>query len=154
MLEADNGRLPFKSVMITGPFMPRRERDEITDRARRIGVRAWHFYRRMEEILAAADLVVSMGGYNTVCEILTQGTPSLIIPREIPRKEQLIRAQMFRDHCMTEYIPWNNFNRESLREKVLCILENPEPYKSSISKFRLTGLDVMSHRLEACREET
>ena len=28
----------------------------------------------MEEILAAADVVVSMGGYNTVCEILSQGT--------------------------------------------------------------------------------
>jgi len=32
-----------------------------------------------------------MGGYNTVCEVLSHGTVSLIIPRETPRKEQLIR---------------------------------------------------------------
>ena len=33
-----------------------------------------------------------MGGYNTVSEILASGTPALLVPRETPRLEQLIRA--------------------------------------------------------------
>jgi predicted glycosyltransferase len=34
-----------------------------------------------------------MGGYNTFCEILTLDKPALIVPRSVPRQEQLIRAE-------------------------------------------------------------
>lgn len=43
--------------------------------------------------IAAASAVVAMGGYNTVCETLATDTPGLIVPREHPRREQLIRAR-------------------------------------------------------------
>ncbi len=33
-----------------------------------------------------------MGGYNTFCEILSFDKPALIVPRSVPRQEQLIRA--------------------------------------------------------------
>lgn len=153
MLESETLPAPVRGVLITGPFMPRKKRDEISERAKRLGVRTWHFYRRMEEILAAADLVVSMGGYNTVCEILTQRTVSLIIPREIPRREQLIRAQVFYSRNMVDYIPWNSFSPQTLRKKILHLLEHPEPYDEAMSRFQLTGLDVMSQRLQACRNK-
>ena len=153
MLESETRPLPFKSVLITGPFMPRKQSDEIIMRAKKLGLRTWRFYRRMEEILAAADLVVSMGGYNTVCEVLTQRTVSLIIPRETPRKEQLIRAQVFRGRNMVDYIPWNSFSPQILRDKLLDLLERPEPYQGAISRFRLTGLDVMNQRLQAFKNK-
>lgn len=153
MLESETNPLPFKSILITGPFMPRKEIDEISERAKKLGVRIWEFYKRMEEILAAADLVVSMGGYNTVCEILTQGTPSLIIPRETPRKEQLIRAQVLSKRNLVDYIPWNSFTPQSLRSKVFKLLERPEPYKEAISQFKLTGLDIISQRLREFRSK-
>jgi len=35
---------------------------------------------------------VAMGGYNTFCEILSFDKPALIVPRQVPRREQLIRA--------------------------------------------------------------
>jgi predicted glycosyltransferase len=153
MLESETRSLPFKSVLITGPFMPRKESDEIIMRAKKLGLRTWRFYRGMEEILAAADLVVSMGGYNTVCEVLTQRTVSLIIPRDTPRKEQLIRAQVLRDRNMVDYIPWNSFSPQILRDKLLDLLERPEPYKGAMSRFQLTGLDVMSQRLRAFKNK-
>jgi len=153
MLESETRPLPFKSVLITGPFMSRKERDEIMMRAKKVGLRTFRFYRRMEEMLAAADLVVSMGGYNTVCEVLTQRTVSLIIPRETPRKEQLIRAQVFHGRNMVDYIPWNSFSPQILREKLLDLLGRPEPYQSAISQFQLTGLDVMSQRLQAFKNK-
>ena len=46
---------------------------------------------------AEAAAVISMGGYNTVCEILATDTPALVVPRETPRLEQLIRAEALRD---------------------------------------------------------
>ena len=38
-----------------------------------------------------------MGGYNTACEILATDTPALVVPRETPTPEQLIRARALRD---------------------------------------------------------
>ena len=151
MLEKKSCPLPFKSILVTGPFMPKQERNRIYDRARRIGVPARDFYQRMEELLAAADLVVTMGGYNTVCEVLTQGTPALIIPRETPRKEQLIRAQVLHSQNMVEYIPWRELTAEALSRKVIELLEHPEPLQEAMAGFCLTGLNVMSERLEAWR---
>ena len=151
MLESEMSSPPFKSVLITGPFMPRKKRMEIFDRARRLGVRTYRFYRKMEKIQAAADLVVCMGGYNTICEVLSQGTVSLIIPRETPRKEQLIRAQVLHSQKLSDYIQWNDLSSQILRNKVLSLLEAPEPYQEAISRFRLTGIETMRRRLQFFR---
>jgi predicted glycosyltransferase len=150
MLESVN-HLPFKSLLITGPFMPKQKRKKVFKRARRLGVRTYHFYRQMEKIFAAADVVVSMGGYNTLCEILSQGTLSLVIPRETPRKEQLIRAQTFQRQKLVDYIPWGEFKSDVLLKKILALLENPQPYQDAISRFRLTGIETMRQRLQDFR---
>jgi len=74
--------LPFKSIIITGPFMPKKKRTQFRKRAQKFGIKTIPFHPKLEELISAADLVISMGGYNTICEILTQQTPSLIIPRQ------------------------------------------------------------------------
>jgi predicted glycosyltransferase len=146
-LESYTNSPSIKSVLITGPFMPKQERRDVFKRARKLGVRTYHFYRQMEKIFAAADVVVSMGGYNTLCEILGQGTVSLVIPRETPRKEQIIRARAFSRQNLVDYIPWDDFTPELLRQKVDSLLENPEPYRVAISRFQLTGIETMQKRL-------
>jgi predicted glycosyltransferase len=151
MVESSANSLPFKSILITGPFMPKQDRRMIFKRARRLGIRTYHFYRQMEKIFAAADIVVSMGGYNTLCEILSQGTLSLVIPRETPRKEQLIRAQAFQRQNLVDYIPWSGFTSERLLDKIISLLEHPEPYREAISQFRLTGIETMQRRLSDFR---
>ena len=151
MLESAAKPLPFKSVLITGPFMPKNKRRKIFKRARKQGVRGYHFYRQMEKIFAAADLVVCMGGYNSLCEILSQGTPSLVIPREAPRKEQLIRAQAFKRHGLVDYIPWDQLTPQILQQKILSFLEAPETYLEAISQFRMNGIETMQQRLREFR---
>ena len=153
MLESASKSLPFKSVLITGPFMPKNKRRKIFKRARKMGVRGYHFYRQMEKIFAAADLVVCMGGYNSLCEILSQGTPSLVIPRETPRKEQLIRARAFKRHNLVDYIPWGQLSSGILQEKILSFLEAPETYLEAISQFRMTGIETMQQRLHGFRSK-
>ncbi len=147
MLESFSHAPPFKTVLITGPFMPKQERKDVSKRARRLGVRTYHFYRQMEKIFAAADIVVSMGGYNTLCEILGQGTISLVIPRETPRQEQVIRARAFHRQNLVDYIPWADYAPDLLRDKIFYLLENPELYREAISQFKLTGIETMRRRL-------
>jgi predicted glycosyltransferase len=151
MLEETPHHPPFKSILITGPFMPKHEREDILSRAKRLGIRTWEFYQRMEEIMAAADLVVTMGGYNTICEILSQGTISLVIPRETPRKEQLIRAKALHGQNLLDYIPWNSMSAQTLRTRIMNLLDHPESYREAISRFQLTGLKVMRERLDTFR---
>jgi len=145
--------LPFKSIIITGPFMPKRKRGKIRKRASLFGIKTLPFIPRLEELIAAADLVISMGGYNTICEILTQQTPALIVPRQTPRKEQLIRAQRLKSRGLLEYIPWTEVTPQLLREKISSITDNQRQYIDTIGAFKLTGLDIMVNRLEHFKNE-
>jgi predicted glycosyltransferase len=148
-----DARLPlgYRSVLITGPFMPKQQRRRLFKRARRLGVRTYHFFRQMEKIIAAADLVVCMGGYNTLCEILSQRTVSLVIPRETPRREQLIRAEAMHGQRLIDYLPWSRLEPGPLEAKIEALLEDPEPYRQAIAAFRLTGIDAMVERIRQFR---
>ena len=139
--------LPFKSMIITGPFMPKRKREDIRKRGKVYGIKTLPFHSRLEELIKAADLVISMGGYNTVCELLTQQTPALIIPRETPRREQLIRAQCLQNEGLIDYLGWHDISPQQLREKIFAILERSEDYCQAMSDFKLTGLEKMLDRL-------
>lgn len=151
MLEAAPLPPAFKSILITGPFMPKRDRKSLNKRSRKLGVRLYHFYRQMEKIFAAADLVVCMGGYNTLCEILSQGTVGLVVPRDTPRREQLIRAECLHSRRLIDYIAWDDLGPERLREKVYAIVENPRPLQEAIAQFPLTGIEAMRRRVKEFR---
>lgn len=138
----------FKSVLITGPFMPKQQRKKIFKRAKVMGIKTFHFYRNMEKLVAAADLAVTMGGYNTICESLSMNTISLVIPRDTPRKEQLIRADIMNRQNLVDYIPWNECRAPLMAEKVNALLGAPELYREAVSRFRMTGIDVMQQRLK------
>ena len=81
-------------VMVLGPFMKAEDRSDVYRRAaRHPALHLIDFDNRMEALIEAAAGVVSMGGYNTFCEILSLDKRALIIPRVRPREEQLIRAR-------------------------------------------------------------
>lgn len=85
--------LPHRAIIVTGPFMGTERQTEFATRASHIGqVEVISFERRLEALMEAAAGVVAMGGYNTFSEILSFDKRALIVPREAPRREQLIRA--------------------------------------------------------------
>lgn len=81
-------------VLLGGPQLPdadlRRLRQEARHQHRLHVVR---FSRHSADWIAAAEAVISMGGANSVAEILDTDTAALIVPRTTPRREQLVRAQ-------------------------------------------------------------
>ncbi len=154
MLESEPTPSRFATVIVTGPFLSRQWRNEVFERAARVGAHVIGFYQPMEELLGAADLVVGMGGYNTLCEILTQGTLSLVIPRETPRKEQLIRARILSKEKLVDFIPRDLFSPQKLREKISNNIDNSTPYREALSAFTLNGLDFMRKRLQTFRSST
>ena len=127
--------------------MPKEQRRHLAKRAKAFKIKVLPFYARMEEMFGAADLVVSMGGYNTICEILSQETPSLIIPRETPRKEQLIRARALKKQQLIDFIPWPELSAKKLHKKLVAMLGNLESYRQTISGFELDGINFIKERL-------
>ena len=89
------GRLAsWKSVVVTGPELAEAHQCEI----RQLMDRCPHthvieFTDQMMNFLQCADVVVSMGGYNTICEILSLRKRAVIVPRVQPVQEQRIRAE-------------------------------------------------------------
>ncbi len=87
-------RRGIEGVVLAGPHMDDQVRQRLHHRAagsKRL--RVIDFLPEPTRLLKRADCVVSMGGYNTLCEVLSFGKRALIVPRVSPRKEQLIRAE-------------------------------------------------------------
>jgi predicted glycosyltransferase len=137
----------FQSVLVTGPFLSRNDKDQILERANNLGVTSYEFFADMENLIAASDIVVCMGGYNTICEVLSLKTMSLVIPRETPRKEQYIRAQAFNRKNLIEFISWSRLNEFNLEEKILHMLENKAPFAKAVAKFEMTGIVNICERV-------
>ena len=152
MLEDQGPIIPYRSILITGPFMPKVQRKEIFRLSKKLKVKVFHFYRQMEKILAAADLVISMGGYNTVCELMSKKTVSLLIPRETPRLEQTLRAQCFSERNLLDYIPWERVSPQLLHDKIDRLLQKPEVFQEAMSEFKMTGFDIMRQRIQEFRK--
>jgi len=139
----------FKSMIITGPLLADDLYNHLAIRARKLKMRIVKFYRKMEKAILAADCVVSMGGYNTMCEIISAVRPSLIIPRSTPRGDQLIRARLFAAQGFSEFIPWETVNARSMREKINLLLAQALEYEAQLRKFPMTAFDVINSRIQA-----
>lgn len=86
----------IRGVVVTGTQIDESLYDRLAARAaRRPDMTLRRFVLDLMPLLAGAERVVAMGGYNTVCELLQLGKPTLIVPRVHPRQEQLVRAERF-----------------------------------------------------------
>ena len=89
--------LPAKGVsgvLLTGPFMPKPETahiNQIAAKCPQLVVK--EFSSEADYLISRADSVVTMGGYNSVCSVLSFGKRALVVPRVSPRLEQWIRAE-------------------------------------------------------------
>ncbi|QDY91723.1 hypothetical protein E7Y32_07080 [Arthrobacter sp. UKPF54-2] len=79
-------------LIVAGPQMPVEQLNDLRRQAGP-GVKVVSAVDDLPYHLRHAAAVVSMGGYNTVCEIMSTTVPALIVPRTEAREEQRIRAE-------------------------------------------------------------
>lgn len=87
----------WATVIVCGPNMPAGARRELAAQLPATSGRVLSSVESSAGVLAAADAVVSMAGYNTTMEVLASGTPAVLIPRRGPSVEQRTRARLFAD---------------------------------------------------------
>jgi predicted glycosyltransferase len=106
--------------------MPAAGRKRILDRFRHLpDVEFLDFEPDPMRRLAATDVVVSMAGYNTVCEALAAGVPAVLVPRCEPVQEQLLRARRLHELGCADLVEPKELEPRRLLDTVLEVLARP-----------------------------
>lgn len=131
-------------TLLLGPDCPEPARAAICARAAEMeDVCVLDMHAAPVALMETARAVVSMGGYNTLSEIVSLGRPALVAPRIWPRVEQLIRARLFADRGLIDMLDPTALNPESIAEWI----EARRPPRSP-SPVNLGGRTAL-HRLAA-----
>ncbi len=113
---------PWDAVIVTGPQLSTRKRQAL----RMVAIDAGVEFHVNEPDVAGwfphVDALVCMGGYNTLCEATSRGTPTLSVPRTRPRREQLIRARRFAGFDLLRTVEPDRLNPGLLRREVDALL--------------------------------
>jgi predicted glycosyltransferase len=97
-------RAGFATLMVTGPFMDDDDRKSLRDQARQMGVEIHSSLGDSLSHIHAADVVVSMAGYNTVCEVLRFGKRAIVVPRSGPSAEQTTRTRLLAERGLVQML--------------------------------------------------
>ena len=123
------GRLDFRLEVFTGPFMEQTEFEKLTARSGP-GIRIRRYTRRFLDYLHAADLSISLAGYNTCMNLLMTGVPALIFPYSRQR-EQPLRVEKIKNLLAMRTLLENDIRPDRLRNHIVQMLDQkkvrPQP---------------------------
>jgi predicted glycosyltransferase len=106
----------FRSVVFLGPDMPPPFRRRLKERLLPMAdyVTTFDYRPDLVTFMEHCAASVSMGGYNTTCEVLAQRKPAVIVPRTEPREEQLLRARLFSEYGLLNYVTPSELSADTL----------------------------------------
>jgi len=157
-------RFPDRPALIlTGELMSDADGQRVRRMASgRPGVVVREHAKDVPSLMAAAELVVAMGGYNTSAEILATGARAILVPRcwrsgehaDRGRSgvdaEQLARAEGLAKFGAVEMLDPRRLSAEVLAEAMASNLARPRPTPQL--ELRLDGAEqVAAHLLELAR---
>ena len=125
------------AVMVTGPLMPWETRQRLHRAAqRRTRFELLEFVPDPVPLIERADRVIAMGGYNTVCEVLSFEKPALIVPR-VTEPEQGIRARRMQELGLLDVLHPDELSPQALTE---WLARDPAPPPPPRGRVDLGGL--------------
>ncbi|MGR8978721.1 MAG: glycosyltransferase family protein [Gammaproteobacteria bacterium] len=147
-------RPEFDSLIVTGPLMDSNKRRILQQAGSlNLALTVTDFTPDLYSYLNAADLVVSMGGYNTVVEILSANQRGIIVPRVNPRLEQLIRAERLAAKGLIDMIHPSELTPDRLFDAIVNSLRQPRPPRPQDLGIELDGaVNVCSAMENICLE--
>jgi predicted glycosyltransferase len=144
-------KIVLRTTVVFGPQMAPACRAAILERYGSLAdVTFLDFEADLTERYAESDVVVSMAGYNTVCELLSFGRRAVLVPRAEPVSEQLLRARLLAARGYLDLVEPRDLDPEVLIAKVLAALEDPKPPAPSLE---LDGLPRIRQRVRRLLEQ-
>ena len=148
---ADYGAvLNVRSLVVSGPLLPEAPRKRLAEIASSLGIEFESFVFSIVPYLKSADLVISMGGYNTVMEILSYAEKAIIVARVQPLREQLVRARRLFQFGLVDYIPASEVTSDLLYEKVEALLASEDRPLFKARQAGLLPMDGVEALARAC----
>lgn len=140
------------ALLVYGPFLTGDARADFERRVANLDGRVMNvgFDSRMESLMAGAQGVVAMGGYNTFCEILSCDVPAVIVPRTVPRLEQYIRASRAQELGLVRMFD-EKLDGSSVDAMINAIRDLPTQKPPSAGRYTglLDGLECIVDRTRA-----
>jgi predicted glycosyltransferase len=131
-------------VLVTGPFMPQEQQQQLRHfAARNPQLRVLSFVTDADLLLERASRIITMGGYNSVCEALAFDKATLIVPRVKPRFEQLIRAERLRDLGLLDVLHPADLTPQALSDWLALDLPARRPAREQLDLNGLTNLSTL-----------
>ena len=113
-------------VLIAGPLIDPDQRDCLQRQSDGLTVRMLGHVLENLNYMSAADLVITMGGYNSLCEVLRLKKKSLVLPRAGPSAEQIMRAKLFAERGLIDVIYPQDLCPKLLAERLMVDLERDD----------------------------
>ena len=95
----------------------------------------------LKHLFAAADLVISRAGANSICELLALRKPNLLIPLSAAasRGDQILNARSFAKQGFSKMLEEEAVTDDSLYEAVMELYANREDYRKAMEQSPLTN---------------
>ncbi|MEL6160426.1 MAG: glycosyltransferase [Cyanobacteria bacterium J06627_32] len=136
------------SLVLCGPEMPAAHQKVLRQIAKITpSVTFKGFTNDLLAHVQAANVVVSMGGYNTLTEVLTVDKPAVVVPRIAPSQEQLIRANRFAQRGLVTTLHPDETTPRSLIETVLKAVTAQPRSPDSPNGLDFNGLPNLANAL-------
>lgn len=135
----NRSRPEFDSLVITGPLMKTGTAFSEDLHSRELALTTLRFTPDLFSYLNAADLVVSMGGYNSVVEILSLNQRAIVVPRVKPREEQLIRTERLAARNLVRMIHPKKLTPDQLFRQISESLESERPPRPQQAGVDMNG---------------
>lgn len=114
----------WRGIVVAGSQSAPEKRQALREAAAEAGVMYFTFVRGLDDWFELVDALVCMGGYNTLAEAVSRGTPTVCVPRVVPRTEQLIRAEAFAKRDLLRYIHPDRLDPGAVRREVDEVLKS------------------------------
>lgn len=138
----------YHSLLLCGSEMPAEHRARLEATAARLQhVQIREFTDDIMRYMEAADVVVSMGGYNTLCEILTLKKNAIVVPRTAPVREQCIRAERMAALGLIQTIHPDLLTPQRLADAVKTALAQDKICKSKLYRIDMDGLSRIEEEI-------
>src|SRR5437763_4589606 len=116
----------LEAIFITGPLMESGQREHLRELARGLKARVLVHVDDHLNYMNAADLVVTMGGYNSLYQLVRLRKKGLVIPRPGPSAEQQTRARLFSQRGLVDAIFPGELSPTRLADKLMGDLERTD----------------------------
>ena len=107
----------------------------------------------LKHLFAAADVVISRAGANSICELLALRKPNLLIPLSAAasRGDQILNADSFARQGFSKVLKEEDLSDKALSTAVFDLYKNRETYINAMEKSSLSNaVETITGLIESC----